>query len=356
MWRTLAQLLAPLFVQPVMQALRTLWQRWFAGPEGPPPQINRDFAPNPGDVRIVQLPIDQIDIRSNVRGEDAAPDEGLLTSVRDRGMLQPVRVRRNAETGRYDLDFGHRRFLAARQLGLATVPALIDNRNLPAAEIGIDQIAENEHRAPLPPMQLAKALLDLQQGEKPTLEQLAARTGLHITKISRHLKVYKTFPEAIRAAIDRGALDMRSAVEIAKVKSEADRHALAERAIREGWTLAKVAAAVAAQAQRRRRAVPTSRPLKRVLCSLPGGATVVITAPDGVSELTTEEVLFALEFAQKEVKNAHRKQIPAAELPARFQKLKDQAAAGKPRIMPAAAANGQAQAPAVVDAMSPSTT
>src|SRR4051812_17382633 len=53
---------------------------------------------------------------------DAAALERLAESVRERGVLQPVLVRR-LDVGRYELIAGERRWRAARMAGLTAIPA-----------------------------------------------------------------------------------------------------------------------------------------------------------------------------------------------------------------------------------------
>ena len=49
----------------------------------------------------------------------------LAQSIREHGILQPVVVSRQPEEGMYQLIVGERRWRAAKQAGLAAIPALI---------------------------------------------------------------------------------------------------------------------------------------------------------------------------------------------------------------------------------------
>ena len=55
---------------------------------------------------------------------DADAAHGLTDSVRAQGVIQPVLVRRR-HAGGFELIAGERRWRAARDAGLATVPALV---------------------------------------------------------------------------------------------------------------------------------------------------------------------------------------------------------------------------------------
>src|SRR5437868_13182559 len=83
--------------------------------------------------------------------EDAL--EGLVASVREVGILQPVVVRRSGEG--YELIAGERRFRAAQRAGLATIPAVIrESDDVTSLQ---EALIENIHREDLGPIELAEA-------------------------------------------------------------------------------------------------------------------------------------------------------------------------------------------------------
>ncbi len=87
----------------------------------------------------------------NVRTETLA-DSDFVASVKDFGILQPVRAVRTIDGG-LRVETGHRRTLAAIEAGLSTVPVLVvaDERTDDAGTVEriVRQYAENEHRAGL---------------------------------------------------------------------------------------------------------------------------------------------------------------------------------------------------------------
>lgn len=100
------------------------------------------------------VPIGLIDEDSNnprTEFPDAEIDE-LADDVRERGILQPLVVHPADAQGRYRLHFGAKRLRAALRAGLSEVPVVV--RDAPAD--AYDQVAENQKRHALPPLDLAR--------------------------------------------------------------------------------------------------------------------------------------------------------------------------------------------------------
>lgn len=99
------------------------------------------------------LTVEQVDpatllVDINVRS-DAALDNDFLASIRDLGVLMPI-VAVRTEGKALRVRYGHRRTLAAVQVGRARVPVIVtaDDGADEAARI-VSQWHENEHRAGL---------------------------------------------------------------------------------------------------------------------------------------------------------------------------------------------------------------
>lgn len=105
---------------------------------------------------VLQISPELISVRSNI-GVNRHADEALVDSIRELGILQPLLVTKGEGFG-YDLVAGHRRFDAAKQLGIETVPALVilglsaDDGRLLAS-----QIVENTVRSDLSAMEEVEA-------------------------------------------------------------------------------------------------------------------------------------------------------------------------------------------------------
>ena len=128
----------------------------------------------------------------------------LSQSIREHGVVQPVVVRPSkAETGRYEIIAGERRWRAAQQAGLAEVPVIIrevDDRV--ALEIAI---VENVQRSDLNPLEEAmgyQQLIDEHNYTQADLAQVIGKSRSHVANTLRLLKL----PEDVRALLADGSL------------------------------------------------------------------------------------------------------------------------------------------------------
>lgn len=120
----------------------------------------------------------------NPRFEDD-PEEfrRLVADVLAHGILQPIVVRR-IERGRLRIRFGARRYRAAVIAGLADAPYIITED--PRQFDDYAQVAENQRRAPMQPLELALfAAKKIEAGEKKMA--VAARLGMRASALSHLL-------------------------------------------------------------------------------------------------------------------------------------------------------------------------
>lgn len=108
----------------------------------------------------------------------------LAESVKARGVQVPLLVRRT-EGGKLMLIDGERRLRAAKQAGLKKVPVLLGGDGDDDAQIRVDQAMLNLLRETLTPMEQARMLGDLQQREKLTANDIAARMAKAGMKLSK---------------------------------------------------------------------------------------------------------------------------------------------------------------------------
>ena len=114
---------------------------------------------------VEMLPIDLIDVLSNVRKVQASPeaDAALADSIRSEGVLLPIVVRRHPEReDRYALVFGGRRLRMAEAAGLELIPALV--RPLTDREARVAGGIENMVRAPMHAIDQWRFMRDLVAG------------------------------------------------------------------------------------------------------------------------------------------------------------------------------------------------
>ena len=96
----------------------------------------------PGTIEHIDP--NMIVVEANVRTE-ATLRPNFVASIKQNGVLTPILARRD-EQGNVIVRAGQRRTLAARQVGLATIPAYITDADEKTVDRIVQQMTENEHR------------------------------------------------------------------------------------------------------------------------------------------------------------------------------------------------------------------
>lgn len=140
----------------------------------------------------VEIPIDQVFPNRYRPREEIDPDalQGLVQSIEQKGILQPIIVRR-AEGG-YEIIAGERRWRAACELGMTSIPALVkeatDEETLQLALI------ENIQREDLNSIDRARAYKRLMEEFKLNQEEVAARVGQNRSTVANYLRLLELAP------------------------------------------------------------------------------------------------------------------------------------------------------------------
>lgn len=125
-------------------------------------------------------------VEANVRTEANLPRE-FVASIKQNGVLTPILARRDT-TGNVIVRAGQRRTLAAREAGLATIPAYIVEADETTVDRIVQQIVENEHREDVTDAQLSAAYQQLAfEGMTPAV--IAKRTGMKAATVKTGLAV-----------------------------------------------------------------------------------------------------------------------------------------------------------------------
>ena len=129
--------------------------------------------------------------------------EALAASLKERGALQPVLVRRVGE--RYELVAGERRLRAARAAGLESLPAMV--RDLSDGEAATMTLIENIQREDLNPIDEAHALRGLADLLNQTHERIAERVGRARATVTNLIRLLELCPE-VQQLIREGKISM----------------------------------------------------------------------------------------------------------------------------------------------------
>ncbi|MTD14985.1 ParB/RepB/Spo0J family partition protein [Nakamurella sp. YIM 132087] len=209
-----------------------------------------------GGPGYFELPIDQI--RPNARNPRTVFDEDALAelehSLREFGLLQPIVVR-PVDDG-YELVMGERRWRAAQQAGLTTIPAIV--RRTEDADMLRDALLENIHRTNLNPLEEAAAYQQLLEEFEVTQEELASRIGRSRPVISNTIRLLK-LPVAVQRRVAAGVLSAGHARALLGLEEPAEQEDLAARIVAEGLSVRGTEEAVvlmAGKSRTKKRAAP----------------------------------------------------------------------------------------------------
>jgi len=129
--------------------------------------------------------------------------EGLVDSIRENGIVQPIIVRQEADG--YRLIAGERRWRAAQVAGIERIPAIVrkvaDDRLLEIALI------ENIQRKELNPIEEARAYEVLLHDMKLSHADVAKRVGRDRSSISNSLRLLK-LPSRIQGLVRDGSVSL----------------------------------------------------------------------------------------------------------------------------------------------------
>ena len=197
-------------------------------------------APSDSDLR--ELPISQI--RENRYQPRSVFDEealaSLTASIQELGVLQPILVRAN-EDGSFELIAGERRWRAAQQAGLATIPAVV--REVADAGSLEQALVENLHREDLNPLEEAAGYQQLIDDFELTQEQVAQRVGKSRSGVANTLRLLH-LPASIQGLVARGSLSAGHARALLACEDEAEQVALADRVLAEELSVRETEEAV----------------------------------------------------------------------------------------------------------------
>jgi ParB family chromosome partitioning protein len=205
------------------------------------PPIQHAVADTPEPAGLPEIPIDRISPNpfQPRRSFDDAALRQLAESIRSRGTLQPVIVRKT-DRG-YELIAGERRWRAAKLAGLTTLPAIVRE----ASDVERLELAliENLHRSDLNPVERARAYLEIYHRFKIAIDDIGARVGDDRATVANYIRLLD-LPDDVLAMLADGRLSMGHGRAILGLSGETLRSRFAARAVEEGWSVRQTEAKV----------------------------------------------------------------------------------------------------------------
>ena len=184
---------------------------------------------------VLEIAVNSVDHNPNQPRQwfDQEALDELADSIKEQGVLQPILVEKQDDQ-RYIIIAGERRFRAARQAGLETIPAIVktysENRRLEIALI------ENLQRENLNPVEEAKAFRYLIDSAGISQEELSKRLGKKRSTIANSLRLLN-LPEEMQEALKSHAISSGHARAVLSVVNPADQEFLFRQIIEEGLSV-----------------------------------------------------------------------------------------------------------------------
>ena len=167
--------------------------------------------------------------------DEASLDE-LMRSIREKGIVQPITVRK--VEGGYQIIAGERRLRAAQLAKLSEVPAYI-------LDVSSDEdmlelaLVENIQREHLNPMEVAIAYRRLLEECKLTQEDVAQKVGKDRTTVTNFLRLLK-LPDAVQDGLRKGKITMGHARALVNIPNEKSLVRMYEKIVHDGLSVRKV--------------------------------------------------------------------------------------------------------------------
>ena len=183
---------------------------------------------------LMQIRVDQVETNPYQPRKDFDSNSlnELSASIRASGLIQPVVVRRQGQG--FQLIAGERRWRAARQAGLAQIPAIV--REVTDAESLELALVENLLREDLNPMEEGEAFDKLLSQFGWTQEELGQRVGKDRSSISNALRLLR-LPSPIQEDLRSGRLTMGHARALLALATPAEQLRLRDDILSHDWSV-----------------------------------------------------------------------------------------------------------------------
>ena len=192
------------------------------------------------ESRVFELGMEKIEANRNQprRTFNEESLSGLADSIREFGVIQPIIVRKLNGDEKYEIIAGERRFRASKQVGLTSIPAII-NTNIDDTSSLAMALIENIHREDLSPIEQAhtyKALLD---EFNITHEDLSKKVGKSRATITNSIRMLN-LPVSVQKLIDEGKVTAGHAKVLVSLKKADDQLLIAELIIKNDLSVREV--------------------------------------------------------------------------------------------------------------------
>ena len=191
-----------------------------------------------GSSSINEIELDKISVNPNQprREFDPIALQELADSIAEIGIIQPITLRQLSEDS-YQIIAGERRYRAAIQAGLKTIPAYI--RTADDENVMEMALIENIQREDLNALEIALAYQHLIEQYGLTQERLSDRVGKKRATIANYLRLLK-LPAPIQVALKNKEIDMGHARALLALDDPKTQIRIFNEIIAQGYSVRKV--------------------------------------------------------------------------------------------------------------------
>jgi ParB family transcriptional regulator, chromosome partitioning protein len=168
--------------------------------------------------------------------------EELIDSIRQRGIIQPLIVRRNNDA--FELIAGERRWRAAKEIGLKQAPVIV--RQASDLEVLELSLIENLQRADLNPIEEAQAYARLAGEFGMRQDDIAQKVGKSRASVANAMRLLD-LDQQVQTWVVQGLLSVGHAKVLLGLKAPEEQRLIAERVLRQSSTVRTTERMVARQ-------------------------------------------------------------------------------------------------------------
>lgn len=183
---------------------------------------------------IVLMDIEKIDPPNEVDRDIIDPDKirELAESIRSQGLHSPILLR--PVNSRFEIVFGHRRYLAHRLLGEVKIRSMV--KEMTDDQVFEARAVENDQREDLNPIERAKSYRRLRERFGLNNRQIAQKMGRSSQVVDKYFKLLEV-PEEFQGAIAKKRIAMQVALILNEIDDESFKRYYFTAAVENGATM-----------------------------------------------------------------------------------------------------------------------
>jgi ParB/RepB/Spo0J family partition protein len=181
-------------------------------------QLNDDGVSNLAGAKLIALDFIEPNPKQPRKDFNQLALEELAASIKERGILQPIRVR--PYNGKYQIVAGERRWRASKLAGLEHIPAIVEN--ISDAQSKVDSLIENLQREDLNDIERAEGIRGLKVTLGSSWDDVSHSLGIGKRSVLR-LVALLDLPSEIQELIRRKAFNEKHGRALRKLNAEPEK-------------------------------------------------------------------------------------------------------------------------------------